>query len=476
MSQEVKRRDFIRGSASIAAGVGIGLVGATAEAAAKKGKKAPAVQAASGPGTASNRILMGLVGCGGRGTNVLDDFMENPEIQVVSLCDPDSNRANEKAAEIEKKTGKRPEVFADYRKLLENKDLNVLQVATPDHWHCLPVVHACELGLDVYVEKPLAQSIAEGRAMVNAARKYDRIVQMGTQQRSAKHFQEAVEVVRSGVLGQITYCRTWNWDYDMPNGVGKGNEKLPDGVDYDLWLGPAPKTPFNSNRFHYQWRWFYDYAGGMLCDWGVHLIDIVQWAMDAEAPEWVTASGGKYAIPDNRDTPDTLEVTYQYPATKERPAFTMVYSNTKACAAGTRQPGYGIEFYGVNGSLFVDRSRYQIYPQYVGEKDNKKPLMEKKRVEGETPTLPHVRNFLDCVKSREKPISEVEIGHRTASTTMMGNIAYLTGERLHWDMEREKFTNGSSKANAMRGREYRKPWNREARHFPLPFGLKRLLT
>lgn len=477
----VDRRKFIKGSAGMAAGLSVGLSALDA-AAQREGRgrrrnrsEGTANREATVTTPPSETVLVGLIGCGGRGFSVLEDFMRQKDVKVIAMCDVDSNRLNESAAKVEKKYEKAPEKFGDYRALLEVKDLDAVLVATPDHWHCLPVVQACERGLDVYVEKPLAHSIVEGRAMVNAAREHNRIVQIGTQQRSAKHFQQAVEYVKSGQLGQITYCRTWNYENNFPSEIGYGSNELPDGVDYDLWLGPAPEVPFNSNRFHYQWRWFFDYAGGQLADWGVHLIDIMQWAMDAPAPEWISAAGHKYAIQDNRDTPDTITVTYEYPANGDRPPFLMTYENQKCAAMGSRRHGYGIEFHGTQGSLFVDRGGFEVIPQTRGEGENRKPLIEARKVEGGTPTFTHVRNFLDCMKSRELPISDVEIGHRSTSTPHLGNIALRTGRRLHWDAEKEEFTN-YGKANDLLGREYRKPWDKEARHLPLPRSKRKLLT
>ncbi len=483
MSKEVTRREFMKESAgaAVALGAGAGLLqtgcatGNKKTLAATAGAETAAAVMKEGEAP-SNQIRMGLIGCGGRGTNVMEDFMTQAEVRVVALCDPDTNRSADFAKTVEKKYGKRPEIYSDYRELLEYRDVDAVMVATPDHWHCLAACHACETGRDVYVEKPISHSIVEGRAMVNAARENNRIVQVGTQQRSSKHFKEAVDIVQSGALGQITLVRTWNYDYEMPGGLGMGSDKLPAGVDYDLWSGPAPLKPFNSNRFHYQWRWFFDYAGGMLCDWGIHLMDIAMWGMKARAPEWVSATGAKYAVPDNRDTPDTLEAVYQFAGTDVAPkGFVMTYSNTKACARGEKNHGYGIEFCGVNGSLFVDRGGFEIVPQEVGDKKDRHPLMEKKKKGGDTPTVPHIRNFLDCVKSRKLPVSDIEIGHRSTSNCQLANIAYRTGERLHWDAENEVCTN-SWEANKLLGRAYRAPWDKEAKRLPLNWNARRLLA
>lgn len=472
---EITRRGFMRSAGAAAAGLALSGGGLTG--CASLGNIHPAVAPAilKGPGLPSDKIRMALIGCGGRGTNVMEDFMRNKEVEVLAVCDPDSNRAGEFGAAVEKKYGRKPQQHGNYRKILENKDLDAVLVATPDHWHCLAMVHACEAGLDVYVEKPIAHNIVEGRAMVNAARGHQRIAQVGTQQRSAKHFQDAVNFVQSGALGQITLVRTWNNDYEMPNGLGAGTSELPAGVDYNMWLGAAPEVPFNSNRFHYQWRWFYDYAGGMLCDWGIHLIDIALWGMKARAPEFVTCVGGLYAVPDNRTTPDTIEATFQFGATEVAPkGFVMTYSNTKAAAHGTlaQGPGYGIEFHGINGALFVDRGGWQVRPY---EKDGK-AAMEAVKKSGMTANGPHIRNFLDCVKSRQAPISDIEIGHRSTTVPMLANIALRTGEGIRWDADKEEIVGGSKKATQLLGRTYRKPWDKEAQALPVSREMKKLLV
>lgn len=463
------RREFVRAGGAVAtAGA---FAGAEIAAAAEADPKAAAFREFMNLEAPSNKVLMGLIGCGSRGTNVMGDFMNRPEVEVIAVCDPDSGRAAEFASRVEKKYGRRPLETHDYRKLLECRDLDAVMVGTPDHWHCLPTVHALESGLDVYVEKPVGHSIAEGRAMVNSARANKRVVQVGTQQRSAPHFREAVEVVWSGVLGQITEVRTWNFENEMPNGLGPGNDAVPPGVDYDMWLGPAPLRPFNSNRFHYQWRWFFDYAGGMLCDWGIHLMDIAQWGMKADAPETIQATGGLYALPDNRTTPDTLEAVYKFGPTPVAPkGFVMTYSNRKACARGTHDKGYGIEFFGSEAALFVDRGGWSLIPHVRDDK----PVIEARSGRGGTHNHPHIKNFLECVKSRELPVSDIEIGHRSTTTPQLANIAYLTGETLRWDGAAERITN-SRGANLMLGRRYRQPWDREARHFRLERDLIRLL-
>jgi predicted dehydrogenase len=391
---------------------------------------------------ANEKITVGLVGCGGMGMADLRDFIRTGQVNVAGVCDVDQQRVDKAAAEVGA-----PFKCGDYRKLLEQKGLDAVIVGTPDHWHALPTVHACQAGLDVYVEKPLSHNIAEGRAMVNAARRYGRVVQVGTQQRSGSHFQRAVEVVRSGALGTVSLCRAWNVSNETPGGIGNPPDgDPPPNIDYDMWLGPAPKRPYNPNRCHYSFRWFWDYAGGMITDWGTHLIDILHWGMGVDYPLAVSASGGKYVLKDNRDTPDTMEAMFDYPG------FTMVYSVRKGSGRPFEGYGYGMQFHGTNGTLFVDRGGFEVIPE--GER------MPAMKSDGSDQHYPHVLNFLECVRTRRRTISDVEIGHRSTSAPHLANIALRTGRKLRWDGEGEKFIDDQP-ANRLLGRPYRSPWHLE---------------
>ena len=271
---------------------------------------------------ANERVSVGVIGMGRMARGHLGNLLEMPEAaQVVALSDvyePNLQWGAQRAAQAK--------TYTDFRKLLEHPDLDAVVVATPDHWHALPTVMACEAGKDVYVEKPTAVTIGESRKMVEAVQRTGRTVQVGTQQRSGAQFQKAAEIVQSGTLGPISFVRTWNYGNQYPEGIGSppDSEPVPE-LDWEMWLGPAPDVPFNINRFgvvlgedgaYQRWssfRWFWDYAGGMMTDWGVHLLDIMVWAMDVRYPEKVSASGGKFYLEDNRETPDTLLATYQYP-------------------------------------------------------------------------------------------------------------------------------------------------------------------
>ena len=425
MNEEMSRRDFLKKAGGVAAAAAV--VGPTILSQRVFG--------------ANDRIVMGLIGCGGMGCGDMAYARANPDVEFAAVCDLDKEHL---AAGVQRAGGK-VTPYADFRKLLERKDIDAVICGTPDHWHALVTIAACEAGKDVYCEKPVATSIGEGRAMVNAARRYDRVVQVGKQQRSGAHFQRAVEIVQSGQIGKVTFCRAWNVANELPEGIGNPADcNPPPELDYDMWLGPAPKRPYNPNRSHYTFRFFWDYAGGKITDWGAHLIDIIHWGMNVDAPLAVAASGGKYVIPDNRETPDTQEVVYDYPG------FTMTYSYRGANEYPLDGHEYGMQFHGTKGTLFVDRGGFKVTPE-----EDAIPAVEGG---GSPQNEPHWRNFLDCVKSRQRPICDIEIAHRTTTACHLGNIAYLTGRRLQWDREKERITNDAD-ANRLLTRAYRAPWH-----------------
>ncbi|MBI3684315.1 MAG: Gfo/Idh/MocA family oxidoreductase, partial [Acidobacteria bacterium] len=271
----------------------------------------PASAQVGGTTAPSDRIGVGFVGCGGMGRNNLASFRKNPDVEIVALCDV--YQANLRTA-LEAAGGK-ARTYGDYRKLLENRDVQAVVISTPDHWHALMCVDACNAGKDVYEEKPVSNCIREGRLMVEAVRRNDRIVQVGMQQHSGTHFRRAVKLIQEGRLGKIHYVQCWNHEYSPPQGIGNPpDSEPPAGLDWDLWLGPAPKVPYNESRFRSgRWRWFFDYGGGKLTDWGPHLIGIAHEAMNVKGPLSAAASGGKYHATDNRESPDTLHVVYEYP-------------------------------------------------------------------------------------------------------------------------------------------------------------------
>jgi len=409
---------------------------------------------------ANEKIRMGWIGCGSRGRQLLREFREQSDVQVIAGCDVNRPRLERFKKEAETNI----DLYSDFRKLLERKDLDAVVVATNGHWHCLPTIHACQTGKDVYVEKPLAWSIGEGRMMVQAARKYDRIVMVGTQQRSMPHYQEAIDFIQSGQLGAISEVRAWNLENLAPAGFGNPSDcDPPEGLDWDFWLGPAPKVPFNPNRLsrHY---WFWDYGGGWQSEWAVHMNDVTHWAMGVKAPLSAAASGGNFACKDNRELPDTLEVIFEYPD------FIYLYTSRQGNCRFQEDACYGNAFYGENGTLFINRSQWWVAPQpplSYNPYDSRQPFPKEGRMAtvkkmgepvGEPEKPRHPRVFLDAIKAHKRPpTADVEVGHHSSVPGHLANISYRTGRKIHWDAEAERIKN-DPEANKLLSREYRRPW------------------
>jgi predicted dehydrogenase len=419
---------------------------------------------------ANDRVRLGFIALGNRGDQVLDGFLEHKDAEVIALCDLHQPYMDFAARKI----GTAPRQFKDYRRLLELKDVDAVVINTPDHWHALQMIHACQAGKDVYVEKPLSLAVAEGRRMVEAARRHKRVVQVGLQRRSSEYCREAVEFVRSGGIGRVTAVRAFHIQNEWPKGIGRPpDEAPPDGFDWDAWLGPAPKVAYNRNRAFYRFRWFFDYSGGQLTNMGVHYLDLIQWALGQDAPTAVTAMGGNFAVEDNRDIPDTFEVIWQYPNSQGGGTLvTFTQLNATAPLASARH--CDIEFRGTKGTLYLLSNGYEVVPDSItpnefpvrtpldrtverGWRTGAKPVIEAKKVEGRTENARHARNFLDCVRSRERCNCDVETGHRSTSATLIGNIAYKTKAHLEWDGQAERFTN-SQAANKRLSYEYRAPY------------------
>jgi predicted dehydrogenase len=338
--------------------------------------------------------------------------------------------------------------FEDFRKVLERKDIDAIIVATPDHWHALITIMACQAGKDVYVEKPVANSIFEADQMVNAARRYNRVVQVGQWQRSGIHWQEMVDYIRSDKLGQISHVDVWRYG---GNSVPKvPDAPVPAGVNYDLWLGPAPLRPFNQNRFHYNFRWFWEYAGGKMTDWGVHLLDMAMWALKLDQPDTVSATGGNLVYPnDAMETPDTLTVEYQFDQ------VVVVWQNNFGLQVNEFGFDHGVAFYGNNGVLRANRNFWEVVPASV----NGIPVIEPspRNVNAGNDLQLHVRNFLDAIKSRNfQTAASIEIGRNVARVAHLGNIAYRSGMALNWNAETGSFNEKT--ANDFLVPRYRKPW------------------
>ena len=445
MSKRIGRRQFIQTGAMAAAATA-----AVNPASAQEKNIAP-----------SDQVVMGFIGTGRMGNSSLRTFSDHPGFRIAAVCDVYQPNLDKALTELENRSVT-ADSYKDFRELLERDDIDAVNISSPDHWHPLMAVMACQAGKDVYVEKPISVTVAEGRKMVQAARKYNRVVQVGTQQRSGTHFQKAAQLVKDGELGAITAVRTWNMGNNFPDGWGNPpDSEPPAGLDWDFWLGPAPKVPFNKNRFGVapdRWstfRYFWDYAGGMMTDWGVHLIDIVQWAMEVKYPETVYATGGKYQIKDNRDTPDTLVASYQYPG------FVLTYENRDCNSRPINGHGYGIEFYGTQGTMFLDRSGYEIIPETDRDGDRSIPRMYS--MQGErtnNSNYDHAEDFYNCIKSREKPISDIEEGHTSTAACLLANISYRTGTKLIYDGGNETIKD-NPEASELLDRDYRSPWKLE---------------
>jgi len=402
---------------------------------------------------ANDRVSAAFIGMGKMGRSNLGYAMHQENLNVTAVCDIFDRNLNTAVEMTKKQPGGAAKGIRDFREILADKSIDVVCISTPDHWHPYMTVEACKAGKDVYVEKPICVVVDEGVKMVQAARKYNRVVQAGTMQRSAVHFAKAAEIVRRGDLGQVTFVRCWNYGLAKPDALGDPpDQEPPSTLDWDMWLGPAPKRAFNPNRFGVDpqdkyfssFRWFWDYAGGMMTDWGIHWLDIVQWAFDEQMPTGIGAFGEKFYMKDNRETPDTLQVTYEYPG------FLAVYENRDANAQSMFGESGGILFHGTKGTMFLDRSGYRIVP----EKGSTLEASEMKSISGGN--REHWANFLDCVKTRERPTSDIEKCQHSTTTCLLGNVALRSKLRL--DFDAQKWTVAQADAKKYLSREYRKPW------------------
>lgn len=424
---------------------------------------------------ANDRIVAGFIGLGGRGSYELGVCLRNKNIEIAAVADV----FDPLVAKALQQVGGKAAGYRDFRRILDRKDIDVVFVSTPDHWHAIATISACQAGKDVFCEKPLSHTIEEGRRMVEAARKYGRVVQTGSQQRSAPYFAEIVKLIRGGYIGRVTLIECWNLVNNYPEGIGNPpDEDPPPGLDWDMYLGPAPKVRYNRNRFLWNFRWFWDYSGGLMTDWGAHHFDVVHWAMGVDAPMRVAAVGGKFCLRDNRETPDTFMAVFEYPGFLAR--FTERDANGMRLAGR----GGGMLFYGTLGTLALDRSRYEILPEMKREGETEdvdrveqyRPGYTPRAASAQAPLKPlceprkgadtlidpgmqeaHVENFLDCVRSRERPVADVETGHRAATACQLAVIAYRAGRAIRWDPRQETIL-GDREAQKYLTKNYRAPW------------------
>lgn len=401
---------------------------------------------------ASDKLNVALIGCRNMGWGNLVDFLPIKGVECVALCDIDRNILDAKTAELEKMGRKKPAAYSDYRKLLEHKDIDAVIIGTPDHWHCLQMVDACAAGKDVYVEKPISNSIAECDAMVAAARKYQRVVQVGQQQRSGKLWKEMIQYLRSGKLGTIGRVHIWaNFNYAAV--VAKPDSPVPAGVDFETWLGPTPERTFNERRFHGSWRMFWDYGGGLMTDWGVHLLDMGLWGLDVTGmPNKVMATGGNFYYPQGmHETFDSQTVSYVFDN------CIMSWEHSAGVETGPYDRSYGVLFKGTNGTLVADRENWMVYPEW--DKNKKEAKIPEIKVEADHQDRKlHVRNFVDCIKTRNfQTACTIENGSLCAKYAHLGNIAARMNTTLTYN-ETTKSFKGNPEADKYLKPTYRAPW------------------
>ena len=451
------RRQFLRNSTATTAGVALGMN--------LLGTRARPVLGAN------DKVRVGFIGVGNRGSQLLQGFMKQGDVEIAALCDVyapylarDYSRVGKEVIDsIGARVPKMGEKFAgevaryeDFRRLLDRKDIDAVVIATPDHWHAIQMTQACQAGKDVYVEKPLSVTIHEGRKMVEAAAKYNRVVQVGLHRRSSPMYADLAKEMQAGKIGKVTVARAYRVSNMAPDGIGKyPDTKPPKELDWDMWLGPRPMRPYRTNIVQYKFRWWQAYSS-QVGNWGVHYFDAIRWVLGEEAPVAITALGGRFALDDDRTIPDTMEVTFELPS-----GVLLVFGQYEANGIAPLEFGE-LEFRGTLGNLYSgsEGGGYKLVPSPGGQFQPAKPRIqaeEKPGVKGTDLTVLHIRNFVDCVKSRQKPHCDIETGHRSTTFAHLANMALVTKSRLDWDPKAERVTNNND-ANKLLHYRYRKPW------------------
>ncbi len=432
-SENLSRRQFQkRTAATVAASAATAFTGARA--------------AASG-----NPVRLGFIGVANRGSQLMDACAEHNDCETVALCDVDSNALAKAAAKVKGKTFQ----TGDFRELVARDDIDAVVIATPDHWHAIQCITACAAGKDVYVEKPLSVTIHEGREMVKAARKYNRVVQVGTHRRSSPEYAELSARIQDGLLGKVCMSRAYRLSNMAPSGIGqRPTSTPPEHLDWDMWVGPRAEQAYRDNIAPYKFRWWQDYSSQM-GNWGVHYLDAIRWCTGDEAPNFVSAMGGRFGVDDDRTIPDTMEVTFQFPS--GRLAVFGMYETS----GNPMLPTGEVELRGTLGTAYLSERGYEIIPerrgQFADPHEMTKPEKKLGSNNNHALTTLHVRNFLDCMASRAEPHADIEIGHRSTTFCHLANISLQLGRRLEWDAVNEHFV-GDDEANTMLHYEYRSPW------------------
>jgi predicted dehydrogenase len=383
----------------------------------------------------SDQVNIGAIGIKGMGWSNVMAALKIQGVNLVAVCDVDKSVIDKRLSELSKTNpdASKIKVYGDYRKLLDQKDIDAVIIGTPDHWHALMMIHACEAGKDVYVEKPVGNSIIECNRMVAAQKRYNKIVQAGQWQRSQQHFKDAVDFVQNGQLGNIRTVKVWCYQGWMKPGPVVPDSAAPEGVDYKQWLGPAKTRPFNSSRFHFNFRWFWDYAGGLMTDWGVHLLDYALLGMKADLPKSIAGLGGKFAYPDlYEETPDTLTTLYEFDK------FNMVWDSAMGIDNGSYGRDHGIAYIGNNGTLILNRGGWEV----IEEKRSTSKVIMPLQKSSDNGLEKHWVNFIDAVKSRkaEDLHCSIQAGAHVATVAQMGNISFRSGKKLLWNKAKGAFT------------------------------------
>ncbi len=457
------RRKFIASSATAVAGISLG-------------SKVLGTPLITKNRNINDTIRMGFIGLGNRGSQLLNWFMENKDVEVAALCDvyaPYKSRNRSEVAKRYLESGKVPKMgenfgskvkrYEDFRKLLEQKDIDAVCIATPDHWHTIQAIQAMEAGKDVYVEKPLTITIKEGRELVDAQKRTGQVCAVGLNRRGSSIYQHLSKEVPNDLIGKVTTARAQRTSNMYPNGIGRLNpEAPPKDFNWDMWLGPRAKRDYQYNIAPYFFRWWKEYSSQM-GNWGVHYMDVIRWMVGEKAPSAISAQGGKYAVNDDRNIPDTMEVLFEF-----KSGLIIKFSIHEANGGGGIQGGE-IELNGSKGNLLANQDGYKVIPARPGQFQTWKKLIDSKeeQLKGnvnfgdlaikENSSARLIRNFLDCVKSKDEPWCPLEEGHRSTSFAHLANIALAVGGRIEWDAEKERITN-NDKANELLHYEYRKPW------------------
>ena len=451
------RRGFLQKSTESAAAVALGLNLAGAAG----------IRTVRG---ANEKIRVGFIGIGNRGTQLLTRFMQQDDVEVAALCDVYEPYLMRDYSKVEQRLkdamgGRIPKMtenlgdnvprYKDFRRVLDRKDIDAVVIGTPDHWHAVQAIMACQAGKDVYVEKPLSVTIHEGRKMVEAAKQYDRVVQVGLHRRSSKAYAQIAEHVKTGSIGKVTVGRAYRVSNMYPDGIGLlPDSEPPKGLDWDMWLGPRPKRPYKDNLVLYKFRWWQSYSSQM-ANWGVHYCDAMRWAMSEQAPISISAHGGRFAIKDDRTIPDTLQVTFEMPS-----GALIVFGQYEANGGPALVDGE-VELRGTLGNLYcgAEGGAYKIVPSKGGQFNENAPKikpLEAEKMDGDL-TVQHIRNFCDCVKSRQRTNCDMETGHRSTTFALLANISLATKSRIDWDPKTERIVN-NRRANNLLHYKYRKPW------------------